>query len=625
MPKRSIRDWCLSLAGRGEARAGLAAVAARPVYVPTAWFEQGWKLIAAANREELGSLIAGADNSQDPAQIACLKAGLAYLQGDPRAAEAHAAAALASRPDFAQAYVQRGRALRAQGRHRAALEDFARATGLVPDDAQALSDQAQEHLVLDERADAFDCYQLAVAHAPDCAAALLGLARMLRDSGDAPAALAKIRHAIRVSPLDAEIHFESALLHSQCGDVPGAIAAYERGLELEPANFAACANLGLMYLSRVGDPQLAQRYFERALALDPSSIETQANLGLALEEQGRVDAALAHYDKLIAAWPAVNEYRWNRGLALLANGDYARGWDDYEMRNARGRGTGERVFPFPAWRGEELRPGASLLVFAEQGLGDEIMFASCLPDLLVRGINCVIECDVRLAKLFARSFPAAKVHGAARDGNRRWLADYPRIEAQCGIGSLPRWLRRGVTEFPAHAGFLKADADRVAQWRARLAHVAAKSKVGISWRGGNPSTRGDLRSVPPHQLAPMFEMQRVTFVNLQHDVRDALAEFTALRCATMVNFADALNDIEELAALLAALDHIVTVDNSVAHLAGALGCKTRIMLAHSADWRWLRAGVTCTWYPSVALIRQRVPGDWTSVVAEIAGELGLVQ
>ncbi len=618
MPRRSIRDWCLSLAGRGETRAGLAAVASHAVYAPTAWFTRGWKLIAAARREALESFMADASRAQDPAESACLKAGLAYLHNDPRASEACATAALAARPDFAQAYVQRARALRAQGQHRAALVDFELATGLVPDDAQTLTEQAQEHLALDERADAFDCYQLAVAHAPDCAAALLGLARMLRESGDAPAALAKILNAARASPQNAEIQFESALLHSRCGDLPGAIAAYERGLELEPANFAACANLGLMYLNSVGDPQTAQRYIDRALALEPSSVEAQANLGLALEEQGRVDAALAHYEQLIVASPAVNEYRWNRGLALLANGDYERGWEDYEMRNARGRGTAERAFPFPVWRGEELRAGASLLVFAEQGLGDEIMFASCVPDVLARGINCVIECDVRLAGLFARSFPAAKVHGAARDGDRRWLADYPQIEARCAIGSLPRLLRRTRAEFPSRAGYLKAAPDRVAQWRARLAGSSAGCKIGFAWRGGSRSTRGDLRSVPLQELAPLFALPNATFVNLQRDAGTALEEMTAKSGARMLNFPDALADVEEMAALLQSLDCVITVDNSVAHLAGALGCTTSIMLARNADWRWLRTETECPWYPSVTLCRQSAPGDWASVVRQVA-------
>jgi hypothetical protein len=310
---------------------------------------------------------------------------------------------------------------------------------------------------------------------------------------------------------------------------------------------------------------------------------------------------------------------------LLANGDYARGWEDYEMRNARGRGTGERAFPFPAWRGEELRPGASLLVFAEQGLGDEIMFASCVPDLVARGFDCVIECDVRLAGLFARSFPAATVHGAARDGDRRWLSDYPQIEAQCAIGSLPRLLRRSRAEFPPRDGYLRADPQSVTRWRTRLARDTAGRSVGIAWRGGSASTRGDLRSVPLNVLAPLFAIPRLTFVNLQRDAGNAIEEITATYGANVLNYAEALTDVEETAALLNALDCVITVDNSVAHLAGALGCPTWIMLAYSADWRWLRTQAECLWYPSATLWRQSAPGDWAGVITLLAEQPALTK
>ena len=622
MLKKSIRNWYLSWAGRTGADSGAPAVSiARPAaYKPSAWFHLSWQLLNERRPQALELPVPGTPTARDPAEFECLNAGISNLRGNLPAAAAHATAALVARPDFTHAYVERARALNALGDHRAALADFERATQLTPDDAQILIGQARAHLALNERVEAFDCYQLAVAHAPDCAAARLGLARMLRESGDARTALEQIRHALRAAPQDAELHFESALLHGRCDDLAGAIAAYEQGLRLEPGNFAACANCGLLYLTRVGDPLTAQRYFERALALDAGSVEVQANLGLALEEQGRVDEALAHYAKLIAAYPAVAEYRWNRGLTQLANGDYARGWDDYEMRNARGRGTAERAFPFPTWDGGQLRAGAGLLVFAEQGLGDEIMFASCVPDLRARGIDCVVECDVRLAGLFGRSFPDAKVHGAPRDGDRRWLAEYPHIEAQCAIGSLPRWLRRSAADFPIRAGYLKADPERVQGWRTRLARFSPGPKIGITWRGGSLSTRGELRSISLPELGPVFGVRGVTFVNLQRDGADALA--AAVRpTATSVSFAEALNDIEELAALMTVLDHVVTVDNTVAHLAGALGCRASIMLGRSADWRWLRAQSASPWYPSVRLYRQVASRRWAGVISEIARDL----
>ena len=496
-----------------------------------------------------------------------------------------------------------------------------RATGSTPDDADGWVEQAAAHLALNEREDARDCYEIALARAPDCTAARLGLARMLREAGETAPALEHVRHALRVAPHDATIHFESALLHNRCGDVQGALAAYRRALELEPDYAAAWTNLGLIHLSQLGEPQRAQDCFERAIAIDAGCVAAQANLGLALDEQGRVDAALAHYAKLIAACPAENEYRWNRGLALLGSGDFARGWDDYEMRNARASGTAPRAFPYPVWQGAELRRGAALLVYGEQGVGDEIMFASCVPDLLARGMNCVLECDQRLAALFAQSFPAARVHGAPRDGDRSWLARYPDIEMQIAIGSLPRLCRRDAAEFPRHTGYLRADANRAAAWRTRLARASTEHNVGIAWTGGTAKTRRDLRSVPLNEIAPLFKVPRITFVNLQRDAGAAPAEITSVHGAQVLSFDEVADDVNETAALLQALDGVITADNTVAHLAGALGRPTWVMLPYHADWRWQRTASASYWYPSVTLCRQPQTGDWAAVIEQVIAGL----
>jgi tetratricopeptide (TPR) repeat protein len=492
-----------------------------------------------------------------------------------------------------------------------------RAAGSAPDDARGWVGQAAAHLARHEREDARDCYEIALAHAPDCTAARLGLARLLRESGETAAALEEIRQALQIAPRDPTAHFESALVHNRSGDVQGALAAYQRVLELDPDCAAAATNLGLIYLSQLGDPRSAQRLFERAIELDASSVAAQANLGLALEEEGRVDAALAHYEALIAAHPAESEYRWNRGLALLAGGDYARGWDDYEMRNARASGAAPRAFPYPVWRGGESGAAAALLIYAEQGMGDEIMFASCVPDLLARGINCVLECDRRLAALFTRSFPAARVHGAARDGERSWLAQYPEITEQIAIGSLPRLTRRNAADFPQHAGYLRADAARVTAWRTRLKERASGRCVGIAWGGGTAKTRRDLRSVALAEIAPLCAVPRITCVNLQRDAGPALAEIASAHGGEVLHFDEIPDNVDETAALLQALDGVVTVDNSIAHLAGALGRRTWIMLPHHADWRWLRTPSASAWYPSVVLCRQTVAGHWSSVIDQV--------
>ena len=607
---------------RNRPRADVPAAQRGPAYAPSGWFCAGWQMISSGDRAGLKqTLETGVADRRDAAERACLQAGALLLCGEVRLAAKMATKALAARADFGAPYVVRARALRGLGEHGSALRDFEQAAELGADDVELVIEQAHEHLALNALADARDCYQLALARAPAHPAALLGLARTLRGLGDTGAALEQLGLATRASPVAAEIQFEAAQLHERCDDLPAAVAAYQRGLELAPDNFAACANLGLLYLSRIGDPGSARRYFERALALEPGSVAAQANLGLALEEQGRAEEALAHYEKLIAAFPKVNEYRWNRGLALLGRGDFRRGWTDYEMRNALGRGTPSREFPFPAWTGATLPDGAALLVYAEQGLGDEIMFASCVADLPARGIDCVVECDPRLAGLFARSFPAATVHGAARDGDRRWLTAYPQVTAQCAIGSLPRLMRNSLADFPRHAGYLTADPLRVARWQARLKRAGTDFSVGLAWRGGNRGTRGDLRSIPLRELASILALPHLTLINLQRDAGADLADLAASQGVRILDFHEALDDVEEMAALCRALDRVVTVDNSVAHLAGALGCKAAVLLSHSADWRWMRDQRNSPWYPSITLYRQAAPGDWASALAQARAEL----
>ncbi len=610
----------MSLAGHRPAVRTSLAIRHLP-YRPSAWFCAGWEFVGADDRAALArTLETSIASSQDPAERACLQAGSALMRGDARAAVALASKAIMRRAELPAAHVILGRALRAQGLHSRALGEFKRAAQLVPDDAQTLVEQAQEHVALDETVEARDCFYLALAHAPEHAAALLGLARVLRGLGDPRTALEHARHAAVVSPLNAQIQFESAQLLAWCDDVTGAATAYERGLALAPDNVAAHTNVGLLYLSRLGDARNARRHFERAVAIDPVCVAAQANLGLALEE-GDMAAALSHYEKLIASQPAVNEYRWNRGRALLANGEYRRGWPDYEIRNALGRGPAAREFPYPVWSGEPLPDGAALLVYGEQGLGDEIMFSSCVPDLLARQINCVIECDSRLATLFARSFSRVQVHGAARDSDRSWLAAHPRIKAQCAIGSLPRMLRRTRAEFPSHSGYLAADPQRVAHWKKRIKEDTDGRHVGLAWRGGTRGTRGELRSIPLGDLAPILTTARLTFINLQRGGGESLTKIAAANGARIINFSEALDDVEEMAALCQALDEVITVDNSVAHLAGALGCRTSILLPHSADWRWLRHQATSPWYPSLTLYRQASPGDWASAVGQLRSVL----
>lgn len=510
-------------------------------------------------------------------------------------------------------WLARGRALHDAGKLEAALKCFGRAVGMRHDNVEALVDQGKVQFELGRYEDAGDSFELALAFAPDCVEALLGLGRLARESGDQDRASRHLQRAAQLAPRDPEPCFELGLGYNRAGDTRAALLSYTRALELQPQHLAACVNLGLIYLAQCGDARRAQQLFERAAAIQPESVAAQANLGLALQEQGQFNAALAHYRRLIDAHPGVAEYRWNRGIARLIQGDFANGWDDYELRNSLGGKAGARRFPLRVWDGSALA-GRRLLVYGEQGIGDEIMFASCLPDVLRQARATVVECDHRLAALFQRSFPGAQVHGARRDGERDWLSAFPQLDTQIAIGSLPRFLRRQWAEFPQHAGYLNADPARVAYWKSRLAPAGAGLKVGICWRGGTPKTRRETRSLAVAQCLPLLAGSRCRYICLQSGDCSEELEILRRKGVELQWWPEAVRDFDELAALIAALDLVIAVPSSVTHLSGALGKPLWIMLSASPEWRYLWQGERMPWYPSARLFRQSKPGQWDGVV-----------
>ena len=589
-------------------------------YHPSDWFEGAWPEAIAGKAAAFATDISSGRDA-DSGEVACLLAAQSLARADPTSALEHARIAVASHENFAAAHQMCGRSLSALGQHAAALESYRRLVELRCDDPTALAEQAAAHLALDQLDDARDFYQTALAHDAAYIPALLGLARLQRIGGELESALNDLNRALSIVPSDPVMHLELALTLNAIGDTAGAHAAYKRALDLDPGYAAANVNLGLIYLTQLGDAESARRHFECAVASEPGLVAAQANLGLALEACGRSGEALAHYEALIARYPDIIEYRWNRAIALLTKGDFRHGWPDYELRNQRGRNVRGRAFPFPVWDGDRSIKGA-LLIYAEQGIGDEIMFASCISDLLNQGVRCVIECNQRLASLFARSFPSAHVHGAARDGNREWLTAFRDIDAQVAMGSLPALLRTSEQNFPAHTGYLHADPLRIKKWRDRLSLDAGQSHTnGLSWRGGTTKTRSGLRSIELKMLEPLIALPGAKCINLQRGAKHELDSVQRAPGMQVLAYDKIGDDIEETAALIQALDCVVTVDNTIAHLVGALGKRGMLMLEHHADWRWLTDRSTSPWYPSLTLCRQDKPGDWKTVLDAVASML----
>jgi tetratricopeptide (TPR) repeat protein len=541
--------------------------------------------------------------------------------------------------------------------------DLAGAARLLEESLERAHDCAPAHyhlgLIAAQRGDAEDAldrFRLAIHFSPSAAAAHRELARTLQRLGDLEQAEEACARACALDPGDAMNHFAAAGVSKARGDLEGAVPRYEAALRCKPDFTDALCNLGFV-LQQLGRGSEALRTFDRALALAPDFAEVIQNQGLvlldhgdpagalerfrragalrpgepavvsaeghALRDLGRLDEALRAYDAVLARQPDYGDAIRNRSQVLLAMGDFPRGWVEYERR-FEASGNALRAFPFPRWAGEAMHEEA-VLVHAEQGLGDEIMFASCLPDVLARAPRCVVECNVRLAGLFRRSFPDARVHGGLKSDAHDWLAQHPDIGRQISIGSLPGLLRKGAAEFPAHAGYLAADPGRAAAWKARLAALGSGLKVGISWRGGTHRTRMQLRSIPPAEWRPLLVRPAARFVSLQYgEVGPALAEFEKHCGVTVAHWPEAVANLDETAALIAALDLVITVDNTTAHLAGAIGKPVWVLLHYAPEWRWLARGERMPWYPSARLFRQTGPGGWSTVIPGVGDALDAV-
>lgn len=425
--------------------------------------------------------------------------------------------------------------------------------------------------------------------------------------------------ALHYRPDFAEAHFQLGLAQIHLEQFDQAIESLRAVVDLKPDYADAHCNLGYVLYKHREELDEAEAHLRRALELDPGKLEAQTNLAMVLDHRGHSDAALDMYERILTITPEDNEVRLNRSLILLARGDYARGWPEYEARRVL---EAHREFPFPEWDGTSLNQRV-MLIHAEQGLGDEIMFASCLDEVIVQARHCVIECHQKLEKIFQRSFPAATVRGTLQTGkSQNWLGGEAGIDCKIGIGSLPLHFRRHRADFPAHSGYLKADPARKDYWRSRLGALGEGPKIGISWRGGAIRTRRYMRSIPLEEWTPLLRLPGMHFISLQYgecqDEIDAVSRTSGIR---VHHWPEAIEDYDETASLASALDLVISVQTAVIHLAGALGRPVWVLVSSRPEWRYQEAGESLPWYPSVRLIRQATAGEWGPVMDQASRRL----
>ncbi len=418
---------------------------------------------------------------------------------------------------------------------------------------------------------------------------------------------------------DAEIHNALGNVYRMSGCMEDAVQSYRRAIGTNAGHLAALANLGLA-LRDQGEPQQSLPVLDRALALAPDHVEALFNKALALIDLGERKAADDLIERVLGLDPDFAEAHLQRGFMLLKHGNFAQGWREYAWRTRIQEVDHWQEYAFPLWQGEALA-GKRVLVQAEQGLGDQIMFASCLPDILSRAQHTVIECDPRLAGLFARSFPSAAVYRHRVQGEPDWSGEpVPDFRMRCG--DLPRVLRNAPGDFPAHGGYLVPDAQQVEAWRARLDALGPGLKIGLSWRGGTPGTGQSMRSVQLNALLPILSVPAAHFISLQYgSVSAEIDDLRARRGITLHEWSDAHADMDGVAALIASLDLVITVCTTAAHLSGALGKPAWVLVPAVAEWRYLESGSAIPWYPALRLFRQAQTRGWSGVITAISAEL----
>ena len=475
------------------------------------------------------------------------------------------------------AWINLANVLHALKRDEEALAALDKALALRPGDAGALNNRGNALLALGRTQDALASFDEALARNPRHGDALL-------NRGTARAALGQ--------PADALADFDAVLASTPSH--PGAL--YNRGNAL----------------SDLGRYTEALAAFDAALTAAPDHVKAWNNRGRALQALNRQREAVDSFDRAIGLQKDYADAHFNAALSLLTLGDYARGFAEYEWRWTRsGMTDARRNYRGALWLGEYPLARKTILLHAEQGLGDTIQFARYAPIVARTGATVLLQVEPSLKDVFASLEGVSSVYARGEP--------LPAYDVHCPLGSLPLALKTQATNVPASIPYLRADDARIERWRAVIEATPGK-RVALAW-AGNPAHANDRnRSIDLKLLAPLFALEGASFVSVQRDLRQGDEEHLA-RHANVTHIGHGLTDMADTAAVLMLCDLVIAVDTAVVHLAGALGLAPWVLLPLSPDWRWTLEGDRSPWYPQARLFRQPALGDWASVVAQLRDAL----
>jgi tetratricopeptide (TPR) repeat protein len=531
--------------------------------------------------------------------------------------------AVALHPANADTRFNRANALYYSKQHEAALAGYDEAIALKSDYADAYNNRGLALASLKRYEAALASYDQAIAFNADFALAYSNRGLVLKELHQFEAALVSYERAIALKADFAEAHSNRGLVLKELNQFEAALANYDRAIALK-ANFAeAHSNRGLV-LKELNQFEAALASYDRAIALNPDFAEAYSNRGLVKQDLHQLDAALADFDQAIALKGDFAVAYFNRAMASLTVGDFKNGWIDYEWRWKGDSGAiikdGRRL-PQPCWLGNEPLAGKTILLHSEQGLGDTLQFCRYVKWVADLGARVILEVQRPLQSLLADLEGVTQV---LSQGDARPAFDY-----YCPLMSLPLAFKTTLPTLPARIPYLRSNAQKALHWQ-QLLGEKTKLRVGLVWSGGFRANQPELwaindrRNVPLAKLA-LLKHPDIEFYSLQkgQPAESDLANLTSRNWEGphLTDFTNLLSDFSDTAALLEQLDLLISVDTSMAHLAGAMGKPVWVLNRYDACWRWLLDRTDSPWYPTATLYRQERAGDWDSVIHRVRSDL----
>jgi len=437
-----------------------------------------------------------------------------------------------------------------------------------------------------------------------------------QQAGRLSQAEAVYRQILQIKPDHPDaLHLLGMVAHQE-GRNEVAVELIGRAIRAKPSEAMYHNNLGLV-LEKKGTLDAAVESFRKAILIKPGYAKAHCNLGDVLQSQGNLKEAITSYQEALSLTPGYAEAHFRLGQALLSMGMFYEGWQEYEYRWEGGSPRKPRpATVLPQWTGQPPLVGDSLLIFAEQGMGDKIQFSRYLPlaaDRFKGRISIVV--DHPLLTLFRRSFPEIEILDATPDDQSPWQWHCPLLSLPLAFNTLPETILRKIP-------YLIPDPMKTGRWKAKIDALdlpAESRKIGVVWKPGSAMNTASQRSLTLQQLAPLLNHPGCTWFSLQKEPDPDKSSWVA--SGKLVDWAEEFCDFDETTALLVNLDLVISVDTSVAHLAGGLGCPTWLFNRHASEWRWMRDRDDSPWYPSMRIFTQKIAGDWDEVVKRMSAEL----